>query len=143
MNDMTLELSAASRATLRDAIKRHPGWPDYRAEHDTDMAQMTTKEAIFRCCDALGIDVVAVLRGATMTVLEYTAQLERKTAPAMIEPRATSNPRVIDNDRDEITVTLDGKELRGWSYSNEGERRMKMLAAREYVEGYCDGRDGS
>lgn len=54
---------------------------------------------------------------------------------------APSNPRVSDNDRDEITVTLDGKELRGWSYSSEQERRTKMRAAREYVEGYCNGRD--
>jgi len=45
-------------------------------------------------------------------------------------------PRIKDNDRDEITVTLDGKELRGWSYENEAERRTKMLAAREFVEGW-------
>lgn len=45
-------------------------------------------------------------------------------------------PRVHDNDRDEITVTLDGKEIRGWSYENEAERRMKMLAAREFCEGW-------
>ena len=44
------------------------------------------------------------------------------------------NPRVTDNDQGEITVTLDGKELRGWSYKNDGERRTKMLLAREYVE---------
>jgi hypothetical protein len=49
-------------------------------------------------------------------------------------------PRVIDNDRDEITVLLDGKELRGWSYASDQERRTKMLCAREYVEGFCDGR---
>lgn len=54
---------------------------------------------------------------------------------------SSEDPRVTDNDRDEITVTLNGKELRGWSYSSEPERRVKMLAAREYVEGYCDGRD--
>lgn len=51
------------------------------------------------------------------------------------------NPRVTDNDNGEITVSLDGKELRGWSYNDDPERRMKMLAAREYVEGWCDGRD--
>lgn len=51
------------------------------------------------------------------------------------------NPRVIDNDRDEIIVTLDGKELRGWSYSSEYERRDKMRRAREYVEGWCDALD--
>ena len=45
-------------------------------------------------------------------------------------------PRVIDNDRDEITVTLEGKEVRGWSYASDAERRTKMLAAREFVEGW-------
>lgn len=49
------------------------------------------------------------------------------------------NPRVVDNDKGAITVLLDGKELRGWSYSNDAERRQKMLQAREYVEGWCDG----
>lgn len=51
------------------------------------------------------------------------------------------NPTVIDNDKDEITVSLDGQELRGWSYANDAERRQKMLQAREYVEGWCDGRE--
>lgn len=69
----------------------------------------------------------------------------RFTVPTHVDRQkitiGAKNPRVIDNDRDEITVTLDGKELRGWSYSSDAERRTKMLAAREYVEGYCDGRD--
>jgi hypothetical protein len=47
-------------------------------------------------------------------------------------------PKVSDDDRGEITVSLAGKELRGWSYANEAERRQKMLMAREYVEGYAD-----
>lgn len=46
------------------------------------------------------------------------------------------NPRVTDNDKDEITVSLEGKELRGWSYANDAERRQKMLMAREFVEGW-------
>lgn len=50
-------------------------------------------------------------------------------------------PRVTDNDIGEITVTFDGNELRCWSYSGNGERWAAMLAAREYVEGWCDGRD--
>ena len=50
-------------------------------------------------------------------------------------------PRVSDNDRDEITVTLDGKEIRGWSYADEAERRVKMLAAREFVEGWYHATD--
>jgi hypothetical protein len=53
------------------------------------------------------------------------------------------NPRVTDNDRDEITVTVDGKELRGWSYSSDQERRVKMLCAREFVEGFCVGTEAS
>lgn len=50
-------------------------------------------------------------------------------------------PRLTDNDKGEITVTLDGKELRGWSYADDTERRHKMLQAREYVEGFCEGRN--
>lgn len=52
-----------------------------------------------------------------------------------------TNPRVIDNDIDEVTVTYRDRELRGWSYANDTERRVKMLLAREYIEGWCDGRD--
>lgn len=52
-----------------------------------------------------------------------------------------AQPRVTDDDKDSITVTFNGKELRGWSYKDDAERRTKMLAAREYVEGWCDGRD--
>jgi len=49
-----------------------------------------------------------------------------------------SLPRVTDNDKDEITVALDGKELRAWSYLNEDQRCWKMILAREYVEGWYD-----
>lgn len=50
-------------------------------------------------------------------------------------------PRVVDNDRDEITATLEGKEIRGWSYATEAERRTKMLAAREFCEGWFEAYD--
>ena len=50
-------------------------------------------------------------------------------------------PRVVDNDRDEITVTYEGRMLRAWIYQNEPERKMKIRMAREYVEGWCDGYD--
>jgi hypothetical protein len=53
----------------------------------------------------------------------------------------TMQPRVTDNDDGEITVTLDGNELRGWSYSSDDERRTKMVCAREYVEGWCDSKE--
>lgn len=50
-------------------------------------------------------------------------------------------PRVTDNDAGEISVTLNDEELRGWSYSNDAERRTKMGCAREYVEGWCDSKE--
>lgn len=53
---------------------------------------------------------------------------------------ADINPRVTDNDHGEISVSFNGIELRGWSYHDDAERRVKMLAAREYVEGWCDAR---
>ena len=52
-------------------------------------------------------------------------------------------PRVTDNDRGQISVTLHGRELRAWCYTNDDERRHKMLQAREYVEGWCDGREAN
>lgn len=64
-----------------------------------------------------------------------------KPGPSDTRPAdVTVTPRVIDNDRDEIVVTLNGNELRGWGYSTEQERRVKMLCAREFVEGFHAGR---
>ena len=35
-------------------------------------------------------------------------------------------PRVVDNDHDEITIEFEGRELRGWSYFDEEERKVKI-----------------
>lgn len=51
------------------------------------------------------------------------------------------NPRVTDNDNGTIRVTRAGEVLRAYDYEGEADRRHKMLLAREYVEGWCDGRD--
>jgi hypothetical protein len=48
-------------------------------------------------------------------------------------------PRVIDNDSGTIMVALPHKVIRSWDYADDTERRQKMLQAREYVEGWCDG----
>lgn len=48
-------------------------------------------------------------------------------------------PKIIDNDRDEITAVFGGKEIRGWSYKDGDERRAKMKMAHEFVEGYGQG----
>lgn len=47
-----------------------------------------------------------------------------------------TNLRVVDNDKDEVSVMNGDKEVRGWSYANDQERRVKMLCAREFVEGH-------
>lgn len=64
----------------------------------------------------------------------------RHAKEAAERPPVETQPRVVDNDKGEVTVTFNGRELRGWSYKDDTERRTKMLAAREYVEGWCDAR---
>jgi hypothetical protein len=76
--------------------------------------------------------------GGCATVSLTTSEAADLAAEASGPPLL--QPRVVDNDAGEIAVSLNGKELRGWSYKDDAERRTKMLAAREYVEGYCDGR---
>lgn len=50
-----------------------------------------------------------------------------------------SIPKVVDHDRDEITVEVNGVEIRSWSYATADERRVKMQQAHEFVEGYWHG----
>lgn len=47
-----------------------------------------------------------------------------------------SDPRITDNDSGEITATVNGKEVRGWSYTDDAERRTKMQMAHEFAEGW-------
>ena len=46
------------------------------------------------------------------------------------------SPKIVDNDKDEISAVVLGKEIRGWSYKDDAERRIKMLAAQEFAEGW-------
>jgi hypothetical protein len=50
-------------------------------------------------------------------------------------------PRVTDNDRGSAVVTYEGRQMRGWSYQGNDERRKKMMHAREHIEGWCDSRE--
>ena len=52
-----------------------------------------------------------------------------------------SRPRVTDNERGAVIVTWQGRQIRAWSYQNDDQRRLKMMYAREYIEGWCEGRD--
>jgi hypothetical protein len=52
-----------------------------------------------------------------------------------------NRPRVRDDDRGSVIITWQGRQIRGYSYQNDDERRKKMMYAREYIEGWCDGRD--
>jgi hypothetical protein len=47
--------------------------------------------------------------------------------------------KVKDNGKDEIAVMDGEKEVRGWSYANETERRIKIGFAREFIEGWYQG----
>jgi hypothetical protein len=49
------------------------------------------------------------------------------------------HPKVIDNDRGDVKVEVFGKEIRGWSYKDDSERRTKLLAAHEFAEGWYSG----
>ncbi len=53
----------------------------------------------------------------------------------------TTRPKVTDHDNGEITINLGDHELRGYSYKDDAERRIKMRIAWEYIEGWCDGKD--
>ncbi len=70
-------------------------------------------------------------------LLTASPRSDQATSDQRVAP-VSFTPRVTDNDKGEITVTLNGRELRGWSYTDEFERRQKMMQAREYVEGWCD-----
>jgi len=48
-------------------------------------------------------------------------------------------PRLIDNDEGEITVTVNGVEIRGWSYADRDEQYLKIRMAREFCEGWHTG----
>jgi len=62
LNDRALiTISAESRALIRAAIRRSPGWRAYALERDVDLSDLTARDAIFDCCDALGIDIAATI----------------------------------------------------------------------------------
>lgn len=94
---------------------------------------MTLLSTLFeeRAADKCGNTRCAEYAPCSCRSWAYARCKERTEEPNMAQLRVT------DNDRDEIIVTLDGNELRGWSYSSEQERRVKMLCAREFVEGFC------
>ena len=49
-------------------------------------------------------------------------------------------PKVVDDDKFTIWCEFKGKKTRWWHYDNDDERRRYMMYAREYVEGWYDGR---
>lgn len=86
------------------------------------------------------IEQIREYRGETWLKALEKADDILATAPQPSRQNCGEQPRVTDNDAGEVTVTFGGKGLRGWSYASDNERRVKMTAAREYVEGWCDGR---
>jgi hypothetical protein len=81
-------------------------------------------------------------RGGREALTQFVeALIKDALAPGNAGAVEALRPHLIDNDLGDITVTLNDKELRGWSYKDDAERRTKMLAAREYIEGWYDGRE--
>jgi hypothetical protein len=60
-NRQLITISAESRALLRAAVRRNPGWPAYRTAHELDMSEITTRDQWFDLCDELGIDIAATV----------------------------------------------------------------------------------
>ena len=50
-------------------------------------------------------------------------------------------PRIKDDDHGQITAEIDGLEIRGWSYADRNEQRIKMLMAREFAEGWFQAKE--
>ena len=48
-------------------------------------------------------------------------------------------PKLIDNGRGAVIVTVDGRQVRGFSYQGDSERALKMRLAREFIEGWVEG----
>ena len=38
-----------------------------------------------------------------------------------------------------VIVTVDGRQVRGFSYQGDSERALKMRLAREFIEGWVEG----
>ena len=51
-----------------------------------------------------------------------------------------ANLKVVDTDKGTISLVYRGHVLRSWNYTNEPEHMVLMKCAREYVEGWRDGR---
>ena len=45
-------------------------------------------------------------------------------------------PEIIDDDRSEIRAEYDGRQVQGWLYQNDAERREKMRHARSFCDGW-------
>jgi len=137
------EIEPISNARLQEmeAVVREVATPGYAAGFVL-MPREATREMTLAACDCLPACEHIFGHAGELLRNSYRRMVEVSALPAPAPPVASevTVPRVSDNDRDEITVTLNGKELRGWSYSTDAERRTKMLCAREFVEGFCTGR---
>jgi len=48
-------------------------------------------------------------------------------------------PKLIDDDKNTISVTLDGRELMSWVYANRDDRAEKMRHAWYFCDGFMAG----
>ena len=50
------------------------------------------------------------------------------------------NVKVVDNDIDEVHIMLNEKSIRSYYYDNEDKRRLSIIKAREFAEGWYQAR---
>ena len=83
LNDRRLiTISADSRALIRAAIRKHPDWLAYRETNDIDLSEMTTRDAIFDCCDTLEINIAAVIAAGPQDEDQRPPRAPRQTRAA-------------------------------------------------------------
>ena len=47
-----------------------------------------------------------------------------------------ATPKIVDNDYSQISAEINGVSVRSWFYQSDEERRVQMLMAREFTEGW-------
>lgn len=50
-------------------------------------------------------------------------------------------PHIVDDDQAVITVWVECRAIRIWTYADDIARRQNMRLAREYCNGWCHARD--
>jgi hypothetical protein len=67
-------------------------------------------------------------------MLRRVAEVEKVRA-------AAETPEIVDNDVGDINLILHGKSIRSWRYGDDLERKIRMIRAGEFVNGWIASRE--